>query len=31
VLTPKPVRPSAHEVDDNPRAASARLRAAVRV
>ena len=31
VLTPKPVRPSAHEVDDNPRASSARLRAAVRV
>jgi 16S rRNA (cytosine1402-N4)-methyltransferase len=31
VLTPKPVRPSAHEIDDNPRAASARLRAAVRV
>jgi len=31
VLTPKPVRPSAHEIDDNPRSASARLRAAVRV
>ena len=31
VLTPKPVRPSANEVDDNPRAASARLRVAVRV
>ncbi len=31
VLTPKPVRPSAAEVDDNPRASSARLRAAVRV
>ena len=31
VLTPKPVRPSAHEVDLNPRASSARLRAAVRV
>ena len=31
VLTSKPVRPSSHEVDDNPRAASARLRAAVRV
>ena len=31
VLTPKPVRPSAHEIDDNPRASSARLRAAVRV
>jgi 16S rRNA (cytosine1402-N4)-methyltransferase len=31
VLTPKPIRPSAAEVDDNPRASSARLRAAVRV
>jgi 16S rRNA (cytosine1402-N4)-methyltransferase len=31
ILTPKPVRPSAHEVDLNPRASSARLRAAVRV
>src|SRR6187399_58031 len=31
VLTPKPVRPSAHEIDDNPRAASARLRVATRV
>ena len=31
ILTPKPVRPSAHEIDDNPRAASARLRVAVRV
>jgi 16S rRNA (cytosine1402-N4)-methyltransferase len=31
VLTPKPVRPSAYEVDTNPRASSARLRAAVRV
>ena len=31
ILTPKPVRPSAREVDDNPRAASARLRAAVKV
>ena len=29
LLTPKPVRPSAHELDVNPRAASARLRAAV--
>jgi 16S rRNA (cytosine1402-N4)-methyltransferase len=31
ILTQKPVRPSAREVDDNPRAASARLRAAVKV
>ena len=31
ILTPKPVRPSPHEIDDNPRASSARLRAAVRV
>jgi 16S rRNA (cytosine1402-N4)-methyltransferase len=31
ILTPKPVRPSAREVDDNPRAGSARLRAAVKV
>jgi len=31
ILTPKPVRPSAREVDDNPRAASARLRAAIKV
>jgi 16S rRNA (cytosine1402-N4)-methyltransferase len=31
ILTPKPIRPSAHEIDDNPRASSARLRAAVRV
>jgi 16S rRNA (cytosine1402-N4)-methyltransferase len=30
VLTTKPVRPSASEVDHNPRASSARLRAAVR-
>jgi 16S rRNA (cytosine1402-N4)-methyltransferase len=30
ILTPKPVRPSAGEVDRNPRAGSARLRAAVR-
>jgi 16S rRNA (cytosine1402-N4)-methyltransferase len=30
ILTPKPVRPSAAEVDDNPRASSARLRAAVK-
>jgi len=31
LLTTKPVRPSAHEVELNPRAASARLRAGVRV
>ena len=31
ILTPRPVRPSAREVDDNPRASSARLRAAVKV
>jgi len=31
ILTPKPVRPSAREVDENPRASSARLRAAVKV
>ena len=31
ILTPKPVRPSALEIDRNPRAGSARLRAAVRV
>ena len=31
ILTPKPVRPSAREIDVNPRAASARLRAATRV
>jgi 16S rRNA (cytosine1402-N4)-methyltransferase len=31
ILTPRPVRPSSREVDENPRASSARLRAAVRV
>jgi 16S rRNA (cytosine1402-N4)-methyltransferase len=31
VLTPKPIRPSASEIDHNPRASSARLRVAVRV
>jgi 16S rRNA (cytosine1402-N4)-methyltransferase len=31
VLTPKLVRPSAREIDHNPRASSARLRAAVKV
>jgi 16S rRNA (cytosine1402-N4)-methyltransferase len=31
LLTTKPVRPSAHEVEHNPRAAAARLRAAVKV
>jgi 16S rRNA (cytosine1402-N4)-methyltransferase len=31
ILTPKLVRPSAREVDHNPRASSARLRAAVKV
>jgi 16S rRNA (cytosine1402-N4)-methyltransferase len=31
LLTRKPVRPSRHEVDQNPRSASARLRAAVKV
>jgi 16S rRNA (cytosine1402-N4)-methyltransferase len=31
LLTTKPVRPSGHEIEHNPRAASARLRAAVKV
>jgi 16S rRNA (cytosine1402-N4)-methyltransferase len=31
LLTPRPIRPSAHEIDLNPRASSARMRAAVRV
>jgi 16S rRNA (cytosine1402-N4)-methyltransferase len=31
ILTPKPLRPSAREIDLNPRATSARLRAAVKV
>jgi 16S rRNA (cytosine1402-N4)-methyltransferase len=31
LLTRKPVRPSAREIDENPRSASARLRAAVKV
>jgi len=31
ILTPKPVRPSARELDENPRAGSARLRAAVKL
>jgi 16S rRNA (cytosine1402-N4)-methyltransferase len=31
ILTPKPVRPSAREIGLNPRAASARLRVAVKV
>ncbi len=31
ILTPKPLRPSAREIDSNPRAAPARLRAAVKV
>jgi len=31
ILTPKPLRPSAQEIDSNPRAAPARLRAAVKV
>jgi len=31
IITPKPLRPSAREVDENPRAASARLRSAVKL
>ena len=31
ILTPRPLRPSVRELDENPRAASARLRAAVKV
>ena len=31
IVTSRPVRPSAHEVESNPRAASARLRVAVKV
>ena len=31
LLTPRPVRPSPREVDENPRSSSARLRVAVRV
>jgi 16S rRNA (cytosine1402-N4)-methyltransferase len=31
LLTPKPLRPSAQEIDENPRAGSARLRAGVRI
>ncbi len=31
ILTPRPIRPSGHELDENPRAASARLRVAVKV
>jgi 16S rRNA (cytosine1402-N4)-methyltransferase len=31
ILTTKPIRPSAREIDANPRAGSARLRAAVRI
>ncbi|HWQ22741.1 MAG TPA: 16S rRNA (cytosine(1402)-N(4))-methyltransferase RsmH [Gaiellaceae bacterium] len=31
ILTPKPLRPSAREVERNPRASSARLRAAVKI
>lgn len=31
ILTPRPVRPSVRELDQNPRAASARLRVAVKV
>lgn len=31
VLTPKPIAPSAEEIEDNPRARSAKLRAAVKI
>ena len=31
IVTPKPLRPSGREVDENPRAASARLRSAVKL
>ncbi|MBA3375054.1 MAG: 16S rRNA (cytosine(1402)-N(4))-methyltransferase RsmH [Actinobacteria bacterium] len=31
ILTPRPIRPSPRELDENPRAASARLRVAVKV
>ena len=31
IVTPKPLRPSKHEVDENPRAASAKLRVGVRI
>jgi 16S rRNA (cytosine1402-N4)-methyltransferase len=31
IVTPKPLRPSAREVDENPRAGSARLRSAVKL
>jgi 16S rRNA (cytosine1402-N4)-methyltransferase len=31
IVTPKPLRPTKHEVDENPRAASAKLRVGVRI